>query len=97
MATWPRRGQRSNGSGWSKSELAVAAALAPAKVVVAAGEFSGSGGGVSAPMVLVKVDPEYSEEARKAKYSGTDLALRHRRYGGPRPRNPGGEVAWHGP
>ena len=29
------------------------------------------GGGVSAPMVLVKVDPEYSEEARKAKYSGT--------------------------
>lgn len=29
------------------------------------------GGGVSAPMVLVKVDPEYSEEARKAKFSGT--------------------------
>ncbi len=29
------------------------------------------GGGVSAPAVLTKVDPEYSEEARKAKYSGT--------------------------
>jgi len=29
------------------------------------------GGGVSAPAVLMKVDPEYSEEARKAKYSGT--------------------------
>jgi len=29
------------------------------------------GGGVSAPQVLYKVDPEYSEEARKAKYSGT--------------------------
>ena len=29
------------------------------------------GGGVSSPVVLVKVDPEYSEEARKAKYSGT--------------------------
>lgn len=29
------------------------------------------GGGVSAPQVLFKVDPEYSEEARKAKYSGT--------------------------
>jgi len=29
------------------------------------------GGGVSAPSVLFKVDPEYSEEARKAKYSGT--------------------------
>jgi TonB family protein len=32
-----------------------------------------AGGGVSAPRVLVKVDPEYSEEARKAKYSGTVL------------------------
>jgi TonB family protein len=29
------------------------------------------GGGVSQPSVLVKVDPEYSEEARKAKYSGS--------------------------
>ncbi len=31
------------------------------------------GGGVSQPAVLYKVDPEYSEEARKAKYSGTVL------------------------
>jgi periplasmic protein TonB len=31
------------------------------------------GGSVSAPSVLYKVDPEYSEEARKAKYSGTIL------------------------
>ncbi len=31
------------------------------------------GGGISAPSVLFKVDPEYSEEARKAKYSGTVL------------------------
>jgi len=29
------------------------------------------GGGVSQPSVIFKVDPEYSEEARKAKYSGT--------------------------
>src|SRR5204863_2053099 len=29
------------------------------------------GGGVTAPSLLHKVDPEYSEEARKAKYSGT--------------------------
>lgn len=29
------------------------------------------GGGVTAPQVLYKIDPEYSEEARKAKYSGT--------------------------
>jgi periplasmic protein TonB len=28
------------------------------------------GGGVSGPQVISKVDPEYSEEARKAKYSG---------------------------
>ena len=31
------------------------------------------GGGVSQPSVIYKVDPEYSEEARKAKYSGTVL------------------------
>jgi protein TonB len=39
------------------------------------GGFSGGayrvGGGVSQPAVIFKVDPEYSEEARKAKYSGT--------------------------
>jgi protein TonB len=29
------------------------------------------GGGVSAPVVLSKVEPEYSEEARKAKWQGT--------------------------
>jgi protein TonB len=29
------------------------------------------GGGVSAPTLLSKVEPEYSEEARKAKYQGT--------------------------
>jgi protein TonB len=39
------------------------------------GGFGGAafrvGGGVSQPAVVFKVDPEYSEEARKAKYSGT--------------------------
>jgi periplasmic protein TonB len=31
------------------------------------------GGGVSAPVLLSKVEPEYSEEARKAKFQGTVL------------------------
>jgi TonB family protein len=31
------------------------------------------GGGVTAPMLVSKVEPEYSEEARKAKYQGTVL------------------------
>jgi TonB family protein len=30
-----------------------------------------AGGGVTSPVVLFKVEPEYSEEARKAKYQGT--------------------------
>jgi len=35
-------------------------------------EFNGKlGGGVVAPVVLHRVDPEFSEEARKAKYQGT--------------------------
>ena len=31
------------------------------------------GGGVTAPQLLNKIEPEYSEEARKAKYQGTVL------------------------
>jgi protein TonB len=33
------------------------------------------GGGVSAPIVLTKIEPEYSEEARKAKYQGTVVLM----------------------
>jgi TonB family protein len=32
-----------------------------------------AGGGVTAPSLLHKIEPEYSEEARKAKYQGTVL------------------------
>jgi protein TonB len=39
---------------------------------VGGGVFS-VGGGVSAPVLLSKIEPEYSEEARKAKYQGTVL------------------------
>jgi protein TonB len=33
------------------------------------------GGGVSSPSILYKVEPEYSEEARKAKFQGTVLLV----------------------
>jgi TonB family protein len=33
------------------------------------------GGGVSSPTVIYKVEPEYSEEARKAKFQGTVIIL----------------------
>ena len=43
------------------------------------------GGGVTAPVVIFKKDPEYSEEARKAKYQGTVLLTsRSARMGAPR-------------
>ena len=46
-----------------------AAVLAPVKV--SAGVLYRVGGGVSAPILIHKIDPEYSEEARAAKYQGT--------------------------
>jgi TonB family protein len=35
------------------------------------GAVYGAGNGVSMPVAVLKVDPEYSEDARKARYSGT--------------------------
>jgi len=66
-------------------ELDPVAVLAPAAVAVSARRgsrirpgYGGApvvvfkvGGGVSAPKVIYQPDPEYSEEARKAKFQGT--------------------------
>ena len=46
-------------------------ALVPATAAASAAESFRVGGGVSAPRALDTPDPEYSEEARKAKYQGT--------------------------
>ncbi len=35
------------------------------------GSYISPGGDISAPVILKKIEPEYSEEARKAKFSGT--------------------------
>ena len=56
------------------------------------------GGGVTAPSVLYKVEPEYSEEARKAKYQGTVVLYVEVDAGGP-PNQPEGSPeprAWVG-
>jgi len=45
--------------------------LGPGNGGGAGGGIFRAGGGVTSPVVISKVDPEYSEEARKAKYSGT--------------------------
>jgi hypothetical protein len=42
-------------------------------LICVSGEVFLVGAGVSAPTVLFRVAPEYSEEARNAKYSGTVL------------------------
>jgi TonB family protein len=47
------------GPGWGPGEVGYGGAFFPGK------------GGVSAPVPLYQVDPEYSEEARKAKFQGT--------------------------
>ena len=36
-------------------------------------EYRGGGGGVTAPILLTKYKPEYSEEARKSRLQGTVL------------------------
>ena len=75
-------GPASNGPGsgggiGSSKGGGIGAGTGPGVVPGEGGGFSGgvyrTGGGVSAPALLSKVEPEYSEEARKAKYQGTVL------------------------
>jgi protein TonB len=73
-------GVPSNGTGFgggigSGSGGGVGSGRGPGVGPGSGGGFGGGayriGGGVSAPVVLSKVEPEYSEEARKAKWQGT--------------------------
>jgi len=75
-----RFGIPSNGTGFgggigSGSGGGVGSGKGPGVGPGSGGGFGGGayriGGGVTAPTVLVKVEPEYSEEARKAKWQGT--------------------------
>jgi protein TonB len=75
-----RLGIPSNGTGFSGGIGSgggggVGSGRGPGAGLGSGGAFGGGayriGGGVSAPTVLVKVEPEYSEEARKAKWQGT--------------------------
>ncbi len=67
--------ERASAAAWAAAAAAAwdrakAADSAPVKAAAIGGGVFKVGGGVSQPAVIFKVDPEYSEEARKAKYSG---------------------------
>ena len=75
-----KSGLASNGPGWGGGigtghGGGVGPGSGPGYGPGSGGGFGGGayriGGGVSAPTVLYKVEPEYSEEARKAKFQGT--------------------------
>jgi periplasmic protein TonB len=71
----PSNGIGSGGGIGSGSGGGVGSGKGPGVGPGSGGGFGGGayriGGGVSAPTVLLKVEPEYSEEARKAKWQGT--------------------------
>jgi TonB family protein len=77
-ASTPNRGFRCAGE-WPAGEMIATggnAGTAPPTVGAGGGPINGvyrTGNGVSAPALVRKVEPEYSEEARKAKYQGTVL------------------------
>jgi len=70
----PSNGPGSGGGIGSGSGGGVGSGSGPGFGPGSGGGFGGgayrAGGGVLAPVILTKVDPEYSEEARKAKFSG---------------------------
>ncbi len=71
----PSSGPGSGGGIGSGSGGGVGSGRGPGVGPGSGGGFGGGafriGGGVSAPVPIYKVEPEYSEEARKAKYQGT--------------------------
>ena len=73
----PSNGPGSGGGIGSGSGGGVGSGRGPGFGPGEGGGFGGGayriGGGVSAPSVVFKVEPEYSEEARKAKFQGTVL------------------------
>jgi TonB family protein len=71
-----KAGIPSNGTGFSGGiGSGIGGGIGPGTGPGANGGFGGSvyriGGGVSMPSIIHKVEPEYSEEARKAKWQGT--------------------------
>ncbi len=71
----PSNGQGSGGGIGSGRGGGVGPGQGPGYGPGSGGGFGGgvyrAGGGVTAPVILYKIDPEYSEEARKAKFSGS--------------------------
>lgn len=73
--TIPSNGTGSRGGMGSGSETGLGsgdgAGIGPGREAGIGGEAFGPGNGVSAPRAIYDPDPEYSDEARRAKYQGT--------------------------
>jgi TonB family protein len=69
--SWRFRPGTANGDREITSGTVLLRCGVPALAGNAGGGVLSVGGGTSPPAVIFKVDPEYSEEARKAKYSGS--------------------------
>ncbi len=67
---WDVDGQRRAGRDWVRG---MARGLGRAREAIPAADRGGLAAGVSAPQVIFQVEPEFSEEARKAKVAGNVL------------------------